>query len=70
MTNITNAQVVKPIPTWVAEAAARAEERSRGVPAHPTPLKQLHFLIAAIMNPRVNREELRAIAKAMTGGRA
>lgn len=58
---------------WVAEAAARAEERLGGEPTHPTPLKafdQVQKLIGAILDPRIKRIELREIAKAISEGRA
>ena len=64
-------QVVKRMPTsWVSEAAARAEERSRSAPAHHTPLSQLRDLISAILDTGTTRAELRAIAKKMSGGGA
>ena len=46
--------------------------RLRGFTTHQTPIKtisQVQELVAAIMNPRIKRAELRAIAKAMSGGR-
>lgn len=56
-------------PIWIAEAAARAEQRTRGdMPNHPTPIRQLQSLIEAIMDPRVKRDELRRIAKSMSEG--
>lgn len=58
-------------PEWVAEAAARAEQRLGGnVGTHHTPVKaleQVQTLIDAIMDPRVKRDELRRIAKSMSG---
>ena len=56
-------------PTWIAEAAARAEQRLRGdPPGYATPIKQLRSLIDAIMDTRVKRDELRKIAKSMGEG--
>lgn len=75
MTTPQNAPVVNRIPTssrekWVSEAAARAEERSRGFAAHPTPVSQLRDLISAILDKGTTRAELCAIAKKMSGGGA
>lgn len=58
-------------PEWVAEAAARAEDRLReNFATHRTPIKaldQVNTLIAAIMDPRVKRADLRQLAKSMSG---
>lgn len=57
-------------PEWVAEAAARAEGRLReNFATHRTPIKaldQVNTLIAAIMNPRIKRDELRRLAQSMS----
>lgn len=59
-------------PEWVAEAAARAEQRLReNFATHRTPIKaldQVNTLIAAIMNPRIKRDELRRLAQSMSEG--
>jgi hypothetical protein len=58
-----------PTPAWIAEAAARAEQRTRGgFHGHPTPLQQVNTLIAAIMDRKVTREALQRLAKEMSGG--
>ena len=60
-----------PTPTWIAEAAARAEQRTRGdFQNHPTPIQQVQSLIAAIMDPKVNRDALRRLAKSMSEGKS
>jgi hypothetical protein len=56
-------------PSWIVEAADRAERRLGGeMPVQATPLKQLQILIAAIRDPRVKRDDLRKLAMSLSGG--
>ena len=58
-------------PTWIAEAADRAEQRTRGgFQGHPTPTKQVTTLIAAILDRKISREALQRLAKQMSEGKA
>ena len=58
-------------PAWIAEAADRAEQRTRGgFQGYPTPARQVHTLITAILDPKMTREALRRLAKQMSEGRS
>ena len=56
---------------WVAAAAERAEQRLRGeAPTFTTARDQLQTLVAAILDTKVSRTELRRLADNLRRGRA
>jgi hypothetical protein len=72
MDNTQNTQVVKPKSTraWVSEAANRAERRvlERDSNAIPSTKFQVDSLCAAIMDPKVSRKTLMALAASLKSG--
>jgi hypothetical protein len=55
---------------WVADAVARAEKRLHGFQPQPTPRDQVQKLIAAILDQRISRAQLREIANGISEGRS